>query len=148
MKVPEGTRTAVLPSGGAWLRIVLTAACVLVMVNLFVHGQQGGQIFLQWAIAVFMTIWVVLRPASTAPAVLLLLTLVVRVFLAQPVLDGRLIALVLLLPLVHQLCARATVVPMRSAAAWPALIPSAARYLGAVLVTVLGLLVSHWLGWW
>ena len=148
MTEPEGLRAPVLPSGGAWVRIALTAACALVMVNLFVHGQQGGQIFLQWAIAVFMTLWVVLRPASPAPAVLLLLTLVVRIFLAEPVLDGRLIALVLLLPLVHQLCALATVVPMRSAAAWPALIPSVARYLGAVLVTVLGLLISHWLGWW
>ena len=137
-----------LPSGGAWLRIVLLLACVLVMMNLFVHGQQGGQIVLQWIVAVFMTLWVVRRPGSSAPVVLLLLALVVRIFLATPVLDGRLIALVLLLPLVHQLSALAAVVPLRSAVQWPALMPSIVRYLGAGLVTVVGLLISHALGWW
>ncbi|SDP03430.1 hypothetical protein SAMN04515671_2742 [Nakamurella panacisegetis] len=148
MPVQREVPTLVLPSGGAWLRILLILACVLIMVNLFVHGQGGGQNFLQWTIAVSLTLWVAIRPASSAPVVLLLLTLVMQVFFGKAQLDGRLITLVLLLPLVHQLSALAAVVPLRSAVRWPALIPSVVRCLGAVLVTVLGLLLSHGLGWW
>ena len=148
MTTPGPASPAVLPSGGGWLRIALAIACTLTMTVLFVHGQQGGQIFLQWLLAVALTLWVVVRPGSSAPVVLILLAVVMRIFFGNAVLDGRLIALVVLLPFLHQLSALATVVPVRSAVQWPALFPTIVRYLGAVLVTVFGLLVSRWLGWW
>jgi hypothetical protein len=143
-----GVRAAVLPSGGAWLRILLTLASAFTTADLFVHGQEGGQIFLQWLIAVSLTLWVVMRPGSSGPVVLILLALVMQIFYGSAQLDGRLVSLVVLLPLVHQLSALAAVIPLRSAVQWPALAPTAIRYIGVVFVTVLGLLVSHWLGWW
>lgn len=148
MTMPGPARAAVLPSGGAWLRILLVIVCALIMANLFVHGQQDGQILLQWSVAVGLTLWVVIKPGASAPVALILLAVLMRIFFASPVLDGRLIALVLVLPLAHQLSALAVVIPICSAVQWPALIPTLARYLGAVSATMAGLGLSHWLGWW
>ncbi len=139
---------SLLPGGGGWLRIALAIACALTMTTLFVPDRVGGTNVLQWALMVGLTFWVVMRPGSGGPAVLLFGALVLRIVVGKPELDGRLISLVMLLPLVHQLSALAAVVPLDSAVRWRALTPTLLRYLGAVLVTVIGLLISHWLGWW
>lgn len=140
--------SATLPGGGGWLRIALALACTLSMITVFVPGGSGGTNFLQWALMVGITSWVVARPGSGGPAVLLIGALVVRIFVGKAELDGRLIALVVLLPMVHQLAALAAVIPPRSTVRWDALTPTVLRYLGAVLATVVGLLISRWLGWW
>lgn len=142
------TGLAVLPGGGGWLRIVLAVACALTMLELWIPGQAGGQVFLQLLLMIGLCLWVVVRPGSAAPAVLLISALCVRIFAGAAVLDGSLIALVVLLPLVHQVAAISAVVPLRSNVYWAAVLPTAVRYLGAVLTTVLGLIGSHLLGWW
>jgi hypothetical protein len=139
---------AELPGGGGWVRILLGVACALTMVALYVPKQAGGQVFLQWLLMVGIGLWVVMRPGSGGPVLLLIGALCVRIFLGKAQLDGQLIGLVLLLPLVHQLSALAAVIPLRGPVQWAALLPSMLRYLGAVLATVGGLLASHWLGWW
>ena len=141
-------RSLLLPGGGGWLRIALALACMLAMVTLFVPDRPGGTNFLQGVLMVGVTLWVVARPGSGGPVVLLIGALVLRIVLQKPELDLRLIALVVLLPLVHQLSALAAVIPLRSNVQPAAVIPTLLRYLGAVLMTVLGLLISRWLGGW
>ena len=145
---PEPVEAALLPGGGSWLRIVLALVALLTMFELWVPGQAGGQIFLQAVLMASIGVGLVLRPGSAAPAILLIGALCLRIFLGRPELDGSLVALVVLLPAVHQLAALAAVVPVRSDVYWSALLPTALRYLGAVSATLAGLVVSHVLGWW
>ncbi len=138
----------VLPGGGGWLRIALAAACIATMVALWTPDLSGSQLFFQLLLMVGVGAWVVLRPGSAAPVLLLIGALSLRVFLGEPVLNGSLITLALLLPLVHQLSALSAVVPLRSNVYLSALLPTILRYLGAVLATLLGLIGSHLLGLW
>ena len=147
--IGSGVRPArLLPGGGGWLRILLLLAGAAVLFSLWPAGRSGGQLFMEWAGAILLTGWLVFRPASAAPAVFIFGALCVRVFVEKAQLDGNLIALVLLLPLVHQLSALAAVVPLRANVELSALWPTFLRYLGASLATVIGLLLSHWLSWW
>ncbi len=138
----------VVPGGGSWLRIALALAGLSTMSALWVPGQAGGQVVLQVVLMAGVQWWLVARPGSSAPTVLLIGALCLRAFVGHPELDGSLIALVVLLPLVHQLAALSAVIPLRSNVHLEALLPTLVRYLGAVLTTVSGLAVSHLLGWW
>ena len=124
---------AVLPGGGSWLRIGLAASALLTMILLWIPGQAGGQVTLQFAVMAIVWTWLVFRPGSSAAAVLLVGALFLRAAVGHPELDGSLVALVVMLPLVHQLAALCAVVPLRSDVYVSALTPTAARYLGAVL---------------
>lgn len=137
-----------VPGGGSWLRIGLAFAGLLTMVALWIPGQAGGQVALQIVVMAGIEGWLVARPGSAASTVLLIGALCLRTFLGRPELDGSLITLVMLLPLVHQLAALSTVVPLRSNVYLPALLPTLLRYLGAVLTTIAGLIISRLLGWW
>lgn len=141
-------RAVVLAGGGSWLRIAVALAGLMTMGVLWVPGQAGGQVLLQVVVMSFVECWLVVRPGSAAPTVLLIGALCLRIFVGHPELDPSLIALVLLLPLVHQLAALSAVVPVRSNVQVAALLPTVVRYFGAVLTTVAGLAVSHLLGWW
>ncbi len=141
-------RTGVLPGGGSWLRIALALAGLTTMFALWVPGQAGGQVLLQVVVMASIELWLVARPGSAAPTVLLIGALCLRTFLGHPQLDASLIELVLLLPLVHQLASLSAVVPVRANVQLAALLPTVVRYFGAVLTTVAGLAVSHLLGWW
>jgi hypothetical protein len=148
MTAGEAVGTAVLPGGGSWLRIGLFGSALLTMIVLWVPGQAGGQVTLQVAVMATVGTWLVCRPASAAAAVLLVGALCLRLTVGHPELDASLVALVVTLPLVHQLAALCAVVPLRSDVYLSALRPTLARYLGAVLATVTGLVISHLLGWW
>ncbi len=138
----------VLPGGGGWLRIMLGVTGLLTMLELWVPDQRGAPVVLQLVLMGGVWLWLVMRPGSAAAAVLLFGALCLRVGLGHPQLDGSLIALVLLLPLVHQLSALSAVVPLRANVHLRALLATIARYLGAVLATVAGLITSRLLGWW
>jgi hypothetical protein len=145
--VPPGG-AAVLPGGGSWLRIGLAVAALLTMFASWVPGQAGGQVTLQLLLMVTVWTWLVARPGGSAAAVLLVGALLLRAAVGHPELDGSLVTLVIALPLVHQLAALCAVVPLRSDVYVSALTPTLVRYLGAVLATVTGLVISHLLGWW
>lgn len=137
-----------VPGGGSWLRIALAVAALATMLVVWVPGQGSGQAWLELAVMAAVFLWLVTRPGSAAAMVLLLGALCLRISPGVPELDGSLIALTVLLPLVHQLSALCVVVPLRADVQWPALLPSAVRYVGVVTATVLGLLISAVLGWW
>ncbi len=144
----EEVGAAVLPGGGSWLRIALAGSALLTMIVLWVPGQAGGQVTLQVVVMAAVGTWLVCLPGSAAATVLLVGALCLRLAVGHPELDGSLVALVVMLPLVHQLAALCAVVPLRSDVYVSALTPTLARYLGAVLATVAGLVVSRSLGWW
>ncbi len=139
-----------VPGGGSWLRIGLAFAGLLTMVVLWIPGQAGGQVALQIVVMAGVEGWLVARPGSAASTVLLIGALCLRTFLGRPELDGSLIALVMLLPLVHQLAALSTVVPGAfQRAPGRRLLPTARFAIsGAVLTTIAGLIISRLLGWW
>ena len=137
-----------IPGGGSWLRIGLGLAGALVLFTLWPEAGSDGQRFMEWVAAVLLLLWLVLRPASAAPAVFVFGALALRLFVGKAQLDFELVALVLLLPLVHQLAALAAVVPPRADVQLTAVLPTFLRYTGAALATVAGLLLSHWWGWW
>lgn len=137
-----------IPGGGSWLRIALAVATLATLLVVWVPGQGGGQEGLELAVMAVVFLWLVIRPGSAAAVVLLIGALCLRVSPGVPELDGSLVALTVLLPLVHQLAALSVAVPLRADVQWPALLPTALRYVGVVTVTVLGLLVSSLLGWW
>ncbi len=151
MTAPElATRPprGLVPGGGGWLRIALAVATAATLAVLWVPGLHGEELFIQIAAGATVLLWVVLRPGSAAPTLLLVGALCLRIFSGHPTLDGSLIGMTVLLPLVHQLAALAVVVPVGANVEWAALLPTAVRYLGAVTATVAGLLISSVLGWW
>ena len=137
-----------VPGGGSWLRIALAAATLATLAVIWVPGQGGGQEGLEFVVMAAVFLWLVARPGSAAAVVLLIGALCLRVSPGKPELDGSLIALTILLPMVHQLAALCVAVPLRADVQWPALLPTAVRYVGAVTATVIGLLISSLLGWW
>lgn len=137
-----------IPGGGSWLRIALAMATVATLVVVWVPSQDSGQRVLELAVMAAVFLWLVYRPGSAAAVVLLIGALCLRISPGLPELDRSLIALTVLLPLVHQLAALCVVVPLRADVQWPALLPTAVRYVGVVTATVLGLLISSLLGWW
>lgn len=136
-----------VPGGGSWLRIALAVATAATMAVLWVPAE-GGQQQLELTVMAGISLWLVARPGSAAAVVLLIGALCLRISPGRPELDGSLVALTALLPLVHQLAALCVVVPLRANVQWAALRPTAARYLGVATATVLGLLISSSLGWW
>lgn len=141
-------RVTTIPGGGSWLRIALALATLATLAVIWVPGQAEGQAVLELAVMAAVFLWLVARPGSAAAVVLMFGALCLRVSLGKPELDGSLVALTVLLPLVHQLAAVCVVVPLRANVQWPALLPTAVRYIGVVTATVLGLLLSSLLGWW
>lgn len=137
-----------VPGGGSWLRIALAVATLATLLVLWVPGQAGGQKVLQLTVMAGVFLWLVTRPGSAAAVVLLFGAVCLRISTGKPDLDGSLVALAVLLPLVHQLAALCVAVPLRANVQWPALLPTALRYVGVVTATVLGLLFSSLLGWW
>ncbi len=137
-----------IPGGGSWLRIGLAAATLATLLVVWVPGQGSGQEGLEVVVMAGLFLWLVARPGSAAAVVLLIGALCLRVSPGKPELDGSLVALTVLLPLVHQLAALCVAVPLRANVQWPALLPTAVRYVGVVTVTVIGLLISSLLGWW
>jgi hypothetical protein len=137
-----------VPGGGSWLRIALAVATLATLLVLWVPGQADGQEVLELTVMAGVFLWLVTRPGSAAAVVLLIGAVCLRISPGKPELDGSLVALTVLLPLVHQLAALCVAVPLRANVQWPALLPTALRYVGAVTATVLGLLVSSLLGWW
>ena len=141
-------RVTTIPGGGSWLRIALGLATIATFVVVYVPGRANGQAVLELALMAAVFLWLVARPGSAAALVLMFGALCLRVSPGRPELDGSLVALTVLLPLVHQLAALCGAVPLRANVQWPALLPTAVRYVGVVTATVLGLLLSSVLGWW
>lgn len=141
-------RPAVLPGGGGWLRIMLATAYLLVVVTLWVPDSEGVSRVVKLGVVAVLGFALVVRPGSAAAAMVIFGALAIRVLTGDPVLDGSLIGLIVLLPLVHQLAALGAAVPVPSNVYLTALRPTALRYVGSVLATVLGLVASRALGWW
>ena len=137
-----------IPGGGSWLRMALALATFATLLVVWVPGQGSGQNGLELVVMAAVFLWLVARPGSAAAVVLLIGALCLRISPGKPELDGSLVALTVLLPLVHQLAALCVAVPLRADVQWPALLPTAVRYVGVMTATVLGLLVSSLLGWW
>ncbi|MTD14173.1 hypothetical protein GIS00_09470 [Nakamurella sp. YIM 132087] len=135
-------RAVVLPQGGAWLRgFVLLAAAGLMAVS-WVDTPVTGIAWLQGLAMAGLVIAAAAAPDSIAPLLVLLAAGGLRLFFGSAVLDGQLIWLVVLVPLVHVLAALAAVVPVRAELRAVALLPSAVRYAAAVLLTVVIMLLA------
>jgi len=137
-----------IPGGGSWLRIALAVAALATLRVVWVPGQGDGQSVLEFMLMAVVFFWLLARPGSAAAVVLLIGALCLRISPGLPELDGSLVALTVLLPLVHHLAALCVAVPLGADVQWPALLPTALRYVGVVTATVLGLLISSLLGWW
>ncbi len=141
MNAPTVTPPAVLPSGGAWLRVFLALAWTALCLVAWVPTDLSPAVWAQVGAMVILGLWLVSQPGS--PVVLFALAAVFadRIFSGQPGVDAQLIGLAICLPLVHQIAALAAMVPPRSSLQWSALLPTTIRYVGSVLITVVVLLV-------
>ncbi len=130
-------RGLALPQGGAWLRFLLALAAVGVLMICWRDTSVSALVFVQIAMASAMVVGVVWNPDSLWPAGLISLAIGIRLFDGAAVVDSDLLWLIVLIPLVHQLAAVAGAIPARAELSLAALLPSAMRYVTAVLVTVL-----------
>ncbi len=130
-----------IPSGGAWLRLLLGLSVAGLAVTVWAPTPQTVEFWLQLLLDVVLGCWAVARPGGSSALVVLIAAIGARAWGGTAVLDARLIALLLLVPLVHQLAALAAVIPPRAVLRPAALLPTAMRLIGALLVTVLILLL-------
>lgn len=93
-------------------------------------------------VMVLLVLGTAAAPGSVVPLLLLIGLVIYRVLTPGPVVDATLAALVLLMPLIHQLAGVAAAVPARSLCHWRALRPAALRYLIAVLPVEAALLAA------
>ena len=142
MSAPAVAPPAVLPSGGAWLRVFLTLAWVGLCVIAWVPTVLTPIVWAQVGAMVLLGLWLVSQPGSAVVLFALAAVFADRIFAGSARLDGQLIALAVFVPLVHQLAAMAAMVPPRSSLRWSALLPTTIRYVGSVLITVLVLMLA------
>lgn len=83
-------------------------------------------------ILVLLAVGAAAAPGSVCPLLLLLGVIAVRLAAPHPF-DAALVALVILVPLVHQLAGLGATIPARSACRWRALAPAALRFAIAVI---------------
>lgn len=88
-----------------------------------------------------LTLGTALVPGTVIPLLLLIGLVVYRLLAAGPVLDLRLVLLVLLMPLISQLAGLAGAIPSRSRCAWTVFRRPALRFAAAVLPVQIALLV-------
>jgi hypothetical protein len=136
--------SAVLPSGGAWLRLLLFAATLGLGALAWRPTPVGALGWLEAGVVVALALACALRPDSAVPLVVLGAAITVRIFGGAAVLDGNLLGLVVCVPLVHQVAALAAVVPPTADLRLRAVLPSAIRWTVSVLASlaVLGLGVA------
>ena len=139
----DDRRPAVLPSGGAWLRLLLALSCAAAFTVSWIPPTNAALGWLELLGAVVLTVWPVIRPGSAAVMVVIAAVFAVRIFHGQPVLDRQLVMLVVLVPLIHYLAALAAVIPLRSGVQWVVFLPTGLRYTGSVLLTPAVLLAAR-----
>ncbi len=142
MTAPTARPAALLPSGGAWLRVLLVTATIGMCFAAWIPTDMVAQRVLQIGLMTLATLLVMAQPGSALVLFVLAAVLADRIFFGSAVLDGQLVALAVLVPLVHQLAALAAAVPLRSTLRISALLPTAMRYVGATLITLIVLIVA------
>lgn len=115
------------------LRLVLggaavAASLIVMLAEPRIDAPGVLQVFLLLA-----SIGTALAPGSVLPLAVMIGVVLFRLASHVPVLDGTLLALVALLPLVHQLAGMCAAVPARSDCLWRALRPAMVRYAMAVV---------------
>lgn len=127
--IPEAART--LP--GWALRTVLGAATVGAITVAMIGAPQIGATSVVGVLLALGAIGTVVVPGTVLPLVVLICLVLYRLAAVDTALDGALLALIALLPLVHQLAGICAAIPPRSACHWAALRPALSRYLIAVV---------------
>lgn len=146
MSSAVGTRGRSLSSGWA-LRISLAIACALLGVVTLTSGVGVGMWTLVGIAVVGLGVGTVLRPESIAPSLLLLIAMTMRLVAGEPVIDWRLVCLVVLLPTVQVLAGVAAAVPLRATIAPRVLRPALVRWSMTVSLVVLLVGLARIFGW-
>ena len=119
------------------LGLAAAAATAVAMAGL----PEVGVTSVAGIVMVLLVLGTAAAPGSVVPLLMLIGLVIYRVLRHGPMLDGGLAALVLLMPLVHQLAGIAAAVPARSVCRWAALRPAAIRLSIAVVPVEIALLV-------
>jgi hypothetical protein len=120
-----------LPGWG--LRLALLAASAIAIGVAMAGTPDIGVVSLAGVVMMLLVVGTALAPGSVVPLLLLIGLVLYRLLSAGPALDLGLAALVLLMPLIHQLSGIAAAIPVRSRCEWRVLRPAAIRFACAVL---------------
>jgi hypothetical protein len=141
---PEAAASARTVPGWA-LRVAVGAACLTATLTAVVPAPPFGVSSVLGVLLVAASVGAALAPGSVLPLVVLIGAIVSRAATPGPVLDAGLAALLMLLPLIHQLAGVSATVPPRSACHWQALRPAAVRYSLSAIPLACVVVVAHML---
>lgn len=110
------------------LRATLGAATVAASFMAMLAASQIEATSVLGVLLVIATVGTMLAPGSVWPLAVMIGVVLFRLEAGGPILDGMLMALVALLPLIHQLAGVCAAIPARSACHWSALRPAMIRY--------------------
>ncbi|MEO7125195.1 MAG: hypothetical protein ABI382_06540 [Nakamurella sp.] len=132
--IPADGRSAAPRSVRGWaLRVSLGAATLAASVIVILSAPPIGAIALMEVLLVMAALGTALAPGSVLPLAVMIGVVAFRVASSGPVLDAALIALVALLPLIHQMAGVCAAIPARSTCYVSALRPAMIRYAIAVV---------------
>ncbi len=133
-------------SGGAvpgWcLRLALAAVAAGAVGVAMAGAPQIGVLSVAGIVMMLLALGTALAPDSVLPLLLLVGLVIYRVVAPGPTLDAGLAALLVLMPLIHQLAGVAGAIPLRSRCRWRVLRPAAQRLAVAVLPVEIAVLVA------
>lgn len=130
---PAGGPESLRSVPGWVLRLVLGAAAVAAALLVISSDSQARAPGVAQVLMVFAAAVAALAPGTVVPLAVMVGLVLFRLAAGGPILDGTLVVLVALLPLIHQLAGAAAAIPARSKCRWTALRPAMIRYAIAVL---------------
>lgn len=140
---PAGIEAAAPATFPGWgLRVALLLAASAAATVAMLGAPQAGVTTVVGVVMLLLVVAVTFAPGGATTVVFLLGLVGYRVAADGPTIDGGLVALVLLLPLIHQLAAFGAAIPGRSRVRWGVLRPAAGRLILAVLPVEIALLVA------
>jgi hypothetical protein len=115
------------------LRLVLGACAALAAAVVMAQAPVVGVTSVAGFVLMLLVIGTAAAPGSVVPFLFLVAVVLYRLVPAGSLLDGGLAALVVLVPIVHQLAGLTAAIPVRSLVSWRALAPAALRLAVVVL---------------
>lgn len=123
------------------LRVGLGVAAAAATAVAMAGAPGVGVLSAAGIVMMVLVVGTALAPATVLPLLLLIGLVVYRLLAEGPVLDLGLAALVLLMPVIHQLAGLAGAIPTRSRCAWAVFRRPAVRFAVAILPVQMALLV-------
>jgi len=123
------------------LRLALGACAALAAAISMAEAPVVGVTSVAGFVLMLLVIGTAAAPGSVVPMLFLLAVVLYRLVPNGSLLDGGLVALAALVPIVHQLAGLAAAIPVRSLVSWRVLRPAALRLVIVVVPVELALLV-------